>query len=74
VLNDGCWLTYRLLVWPISLLVCVFSDALMKYIYRAMSLSPQTNCTKLLQWHEKLYEKDGAGIIMRSLVDRKING
>jgi len=47
-------------------------DALMKYIYRAMSLNQ--NCTKLLQWHEKLYEKDGAGIIMRSLVDRKING
>lgn len=27
----------------------------MKYVYRAMSLGQ--NCTKLLQWHEKLYEK-----------------
>jgi len=31
------------------------SDATMKYTYRAMSLGQ--NCTKLLQWHEKLYEK-----------------
>ena len=27
----------------------------MKYVYRAMSIGQ--NCTKLLQWHEKLYEK-----------------
>ncbi len=75
----------------------------MKYLYRAMASGQ--NCTKLLQWHEKLYEKvrkrnrsdigfsqddlqhsdacarsvfvlfqDGSGIIMRTLVDRKING
>jgi hypothetical protein len=27
----------------------------MKYLYRAMASGQ--NCTKLLQWHEKLYEK-----------------
>lgn len=49
-----------------------FSDATMKYVYRAMSTGQ--NCAKLLAWHDKLYEKDGSGIIMRALVDRKING
>jgi len=46
--------------------------ALMKYIYRAMSLG--LHCTQMLKWHEKLCEKDGPGIVMRTLVDRKING
>lgn len=82
----------------------------MKYVYRAMANPAGQNCTKLLQWHDKLYEKvithttkddaeqrtaldwpgsltplcarcrslfvlqDGPGIIMRTLVDRKING
>lgn len=46
--------------------------ATMKYIYRAMSSGQ--NCAALLKWHNALTDKDGAGIVMRVLVDRKING
>lgn len=44
----------------------------MKYIYRAMASAQ--NCTALLKWHSALTDKDGVGIVMRVLVDRKING
>lgn len=33
------------------------SNTTMKYVYRAMANPAGQNCTKLLQWHEKLYEK-----------------
>jgi hypothetical protein len=39
----------------LRLLPSCISDATMKYIYRAMASGQ--NCTKLLLWHEKLYEK-----------------
>jgi len=42
----------------------------MKYLYRAMASGQ--NCPALLKWHEKLVDKDGIGVIMRVLVDRKI--
>lgn len=46
---------------------------LMKYVYKSMEITeascpPQT----LLKWHEALVKKCGVGIVMRTLVDRRI--
>jgi len=45
-------------------------NTVMKYVYKGMSLG--ANCAALLKWHSALYERNGAGIIMRAMVDRKI--
>jgi len=42
---------------------------LMKFIYRGMAQG--SNCAALLKWHAALFEKDGVGVIMRVLTDRK---
>jgi hypothetical protein len=42
----------------------------MKFVYRGMATGQ--NCTQLLKWHSALYDKDGAGSIMRVLVDRNL--
>jgi len=43
--------------------------AVMKFVYRGMAQGAQ--CNALLKWHSTLFEKDGVGIIMRVLADRK---
>jgi len=42
----------------------------MKFVYRGMATGQ--NCTQLLKWHSAIYDKDGAGSIMRVLVDRNL--
>jgi len=42
---------------------------LMKFVYRGMAQG--ASCGALLKWHAALFEKDGVGIIMRVLTDRK---
>ena len=44
--------------------------AAMKFVYRGMATGQ--NCTQLLKWHSAIYDKDGAGSIMRVLVDRNL--
>jgi len=45
-------------------------SAAMKFVYRGMATGQ--NCTQMLKWHAALYDKDGAGSIMRVLVDRNL--
>ena len=45
-------------------------SAAMKFVYRGMATGQ--NCTQMLKWHSALYDKDGAGSIMRVLVDRNL--
>lgn len=44
----------------------------MKYIYKAMALDKLTNGLTLLKWHSTIFDKDGVGVIMRVLIDRKL--
>jgi len=45
-------------------------NTVMKYVYKGMALG--ANCAALLKWHSALYDRNGSGIIMRAMVDRKI--
>jgi len=44
-------------------------DILMKYIYRG--LAEVNNPGLMLKWHEKIFEKQGLGCIVRTLVERR---
>jgi len=44
----------------------------MKYVYKGMALGAGTNHAALLNWHSKLFDKCGIGIIMRAMADRKV--
>jgi len=44
----------------------------MKYVYKGMALTGHTNHANLLNWHSKLVDKCGVGILMRAMVDRKV--
>lgn len=46
-------------------------DTLMKYVYRAFENSNVGNSSNLLVWHDKVYNKGGAGAICRVLTDKK---
>lgn len=43
----------------------------MKFVYRGMAIGGQ-NYTALLKWHGALYDKDGVGSILRTIVDRNL--
>jgi len=42
---------------------------LLGFVYKGMATG--LNCNTLLKWHGLLVDKDGTGLIMRVLVDRK---
>jgi actin related protein 2/3 complex subunit 5 len=42
----------------------------MKYVFKGLATGK--NCAALLKWHQTLTEKCGLGIIMRTMVDRKL--
>jgi len=44
----------------------------MKYICKSMSCGDKKTCDVLLLWHSKLVAKDGHGIIMRVMADKKV--
>lgn len=46
-------------------------DTLMKYIYRGFENSNVGNSSNLLVWHDKAFNKGGAGSICRTLTDKK---
>lgn len=46
-------------------------DWLMKYLYKGMSLTGDSNSAVLLNWHEKLTEIAGTGCIVRVMTDRR---
>lgn len=46
-------------------------DVLMKYIYRGFEKPSEGSSAALLVWHEKVYNKNGVGCIVRVLTDRK---
>lgn len=45
---------------------------LMKYVCKGMANSEKKVCDVMLAWHAKLVAKDGHGIIMRVMADRKV--
>ena len=45
-------------------------DIVMKYVYKGLAAGQ--NSAAFLKWHEKLVDKQGLGIIMRTLCDRKV--
>ncbi|XP_043275480.1 actin-related protein 2/3 complex subunit 5-A [Venturia canescens] len=46
-------------------------DVLMKYIYRGFEIPTKDSSAHLLVWHEKVYNINGIGSIMRVLADSK---
>jgi len=44
-------------------------DILMKYIYKG--LADANNSGLMLKWHEKIFDKQGLGCIVRTLVERR---
>jgi hypothetical protein len=44
----------------------------MKYVYKCMETADKKTCESLLNWHSKLVEKDGHGIIMRAFIDKRV--
>ncbi|KAL7005621.1 arp2/3 complex subunit [Cystobasidiomycetes sp. EMM_F5] len=47
-------------------------DQLMKYLYKGMaSVEEGSNCSVLLNWHEKLTEVAGIGCIVRTMSDHR---
>jgi len=44
-------------------------DILMKYIYKG--LAEANNSGLMLKWHEKIFDKQGLGCIVRTLVERR---
>lgn len=46
-------------------------DILMKYIYRGFEIPTKDSSAHLLAWHEKAYNINGIGSIMRVLADSK---
>jgi len=46
-------------------------DILMKYIYRGFEIPTKDSSAHLLAWHEKVYNINGIGSIMRVLADSK---
>lgn len=45
-------------------------EAVMKYVYKGLAAGQ--NSAAFLKWHEKLVDKQGLGIVMRTLCDRKL--
>ncbi|XP_015122350.1 actin-related protein 2/3 complex subunit 5-C [Diachasma alloeum] len=46
-------------------------DVLMKYIYRGFEIPSKDSSSHLLTWHEKVYNINGIGSIVRVLTDSK---
>ena len=44
----------------------------MKYVCRCMADGDRRTCDTLLAWHAKLVEKDGHGIILRVMTERRV--
>jgi len=51
------------------LFLSIFSANVMKYVYKAMSIS---GTPTLLAWHAALINHSGIGIVSRAMVDRKV--